>query len=63
MQCMTRLIAHPPEPGQYNVVNQMSGFYSINQVAHTVARIASKEFNLPVIIQRVGNPRGYGGPG
>ncbi len=57
MQCMARLIAYPPEPGQYDVVNQMSGFYSINHLAHTVARIASKEFNLPVKIQRVENPR------
>lgn len=57
MQCITRLLAHPPEPGQYDVVNQMSGYYSINQLAHTVARIASEEFNLPVLIQRVENPR------
>jgi len=57
MQCMTRLIVHPPEPGQYDVVNQMSGFYSVRYLAETVARIASREFNLPVIIQRVENPR------
>jgi UDP-sulfoquinovose synthase len=57
MQCMTRLIVHPPEPGQYDVVNQMSGFYSVRHLAETVARIASHEFNLPVIIQRVENPR------
>lgn len=57
MQCVTRLIAHPPAPGQYDVVNQMSGFYSIRQLAETVARIASKEFNIPVTIQRVENPR------
>jgi UDP-sulfoquinovose synthase len=57
MQCMTRLIAHPPEPGQYDVVNQMSGYCSIRQLADTVARIASKEFGIPVVIQRVENPR------
>ena len=57
MQCMTQLIAHPPEPGQYDVVNQMSGFYSINHLAHTVAKVASKEFAIPVTIQRVENPR------
>ena len=57
MQCMTRLIVHPPEPGQYDVVNQMSGFYSVRYLAETVARIASREFNLPVTIQRVENPR------
>lgn len=57
MECMTRLIAHPPEPGQYDVVNQMSGYYSIRHLAETVARIASSEFRIPVTIQRVENPR------
>lgn len=57
MQCVTRLIAHPPSPAQYDVVNQMSGFCSIKQLADTVARIASKEFHIPVTIQRVENPR------
>lgn len=49
--------AHPPAPAQCDVVNQMSGFYSIKQLADTVARIASKEFHIPVTIQRVENPR------
>ena len=57
MQCMGRLIAHPPEPGQYAVVNQMSDYYSIRHLAETVAGIASKEFDIPVVIQRVENPR------
>jgi UDP-sulfoquinovose synthase len=57
MQCITRLIASPPEPGQYAVVNQMSGFYSIRELARTVAKIAKEEFKLPVKIQRVENPR------
>lgn len=57
MQCMTRLIGHPPEPGRYEVVNQMSGFYSLRELAETVARVANKEFDIPVVIQRVENPR------
>jgi len=57
MQCMARLISHPPAPGVYDVVNQMSGFYSLQELAETVGKIASKEFNLPVTIQRVENPR------
>ena len=57
MQCMTRLIGHPPEPGQYDVVNQMSGFYSLKDLAETVARVANKEFKIPVVIQHVENPR------
>ena len=57
MQCVTRLISHPPQPGQYDVVNQMAGLYSVRQLAETVALIASREFKLPVTIQRVENPR------
>jgi UDP-sulfoquinovose synthase len=57
MQCMARLIFHPPEPGEYAVVNQMSGYYSIRELANTVAKIASREFNLSVKIQRVEDPR------
>lgn len=57
MQCMTRLICSPPEPGQYAVVNQMTGFYEIRQLAETVAKIGKKEFGLDVKIQRIRNPR------
>ncbi len=57
MQCMTRLICSPPEPGQYAVVNQVSGIYSARQLAYTVAKIGRKYFDLPVEIQRVENPR------
>lgn len=57
MECITRLIAFPPEPGQYAVVNQMSGFYSLRELANAVAKIGRKEFKLPVKIQRVENPR------
>jgi hypothetical protein len=57
MQCMTRLVCSPPEPGQYGVVNQMSGYYSIRELAEIVARVGRKEFGLPVKIQRVENPR------
>jgi UDP-sulfoquinovose synthase len=57
MQCITRLIASPPEPGQYDVVNQMSGFYSLRELAKTVAEIGKDKFKLPVQIQRVENPR------
>lgn len=57
MQCMTRLITSPPEPGQYAVVNQISGVFSARQLAYLVARIGRKQFNLPVQIQRVENPR------
>lgn len=57
MECMTRLICAPPEPGQYAVVNQVSGIYSARQLAYTVAKVGKDRFNLPVQIQRVENPR------
>jgi nucleoside-diphosphate-sugar epimerase len=57
MQCMTRLIITPPEPGQYGVVNQMSGYYSIRELAENVAKIGRRDFGLPVKVQRVENPR------
>lgn len=57
MECMTRLLAYPPEPGQYAVVNQISSVYSIRKLAYTVAKIGREHFKLPVQIQRVENPR------
>lgn len=57
MECMVRLISSPPEPGQYDVVNQVSGLYKISELAETVARVANEKFGIPVNIQRVENPR------
>ncbi len=57
MQCMVRLIASPPEPGQYDVVNQVSGLYKIKKLADTVAKVGNERFGLNVRIQRVENPR------
>jgi len=57
MECMTRLIVSPPEPGQYGVVNQMSGYYGIRELAEKVASVGRQEFGLPIKIQRMENPR------
>jgi hypothetical protein len=57
MQCITRLIAKPPEPGQYGVVNQMSGYTTMRNLAEIVAKVGSQEFGLDVRIQRLENPR------
>lgn len=56
MQCITRLIAKPPEPGQYGVVNQMSGYCTVRELAEAVKKIGSK-FGVKIRIQRVENPR------
>lgn len=56
MQCITRLIAAPPDPGQYDVVNQVTDVFSVMQIAQMVATIGS-EFGLDVEVQRIENPR------
>lgn len=57
MQCMVRLINSPPQPGVYDVVNQISGVYNLMDLAKTVKKIGEKEFKLPVKVQRLQNPR------
>ena len=57
MQCMTSLISSPPEAGQYEVVNQISGTRDIRELAEVVDRVGKDEFGLPVVVQRVENPR------
>ena len=57
MQCMARLIFSPPEPGQYEVVNQVSGLFKIADIAETVAKVGKEKFGIDVKIERVENPR------
>jgi len=57
MDCMVRLISSPPEAGQYDVVNQVSGLHKVGDLAETVATVASQKFGIPVKIQRLENPR------
>lgn len=57
MECMVRLLGSPPEPGQYDVVNQVSGLHKIRDIAETVAKVGSEKFGLKVKIQRLENPR------
>lgn len=57
MQCIVRLIAKPPEPGQYDVVNQVTDLFTVRHVAETVAKIGKREFGLDPMIQRLENPR------
>ncbi len=57
IQCIVRLVGLPPEPGQYDVVNQLTDVFSVRHLAETVARIGKHEFNLDPMIQRLENPR------
>ena len=56
MQCITRLIAAPPDPGQYDVVNPVTDGFSVMQIAQMVATIG-REFGLDVEVERIENPR------
>lgn len=56
MQCMTRLILHPPTAGEYEVINQIDKQYSINELAGIVRSI-SKDYGLSVNIKHIENPR------
>lgn len=57
MQCMIRLIISPPEPGQYDVVNQVSGLHKLVELAESVAKVGKEKFEMNVKIQRIENPR------
>lgn len=57
MQCMMRIISSPPEPGEYNTVNQVSGTYKVKELADAVADVASDKMGKEVEIQRLENPR------
>ncbi|MFX1444396.1 MAG: NAD-dependent epimerase/dehydratase family protein [Promethearchaeota archaeon] len=57
MQCMIRLIITPPEPGQYDVVNQVSGLYKLVDLAEKVAHVGKVKFGLETKLQRIENPR------
>jgi UDP-sulfoquinovose synthase len=56
MDCMVRLVCSPPEAGQYDVVNQVSGLHKIREIAETVTEVG-KKFGYNVKIQRIENPR------
>ncbi len=57
MQCIIRLIISPPEPGQYDVVNQVSGLHKLSDLAESVAKVGKEKFGIDVKIQRLENPR------
>lgn len=57
IQCVVRMVANPPEPGQYDVVNQLTDVLSVRQIAETIGRIGRKEFGLEPMVQRLENPR------
>ena len=52
MQCLTLLLDHPPEAGQYRVVNQLEDIYDLTDLAERVqGRVPGS------VIRHIGNPR------
>ncbi len=56
MQSLTIAVEHPPEPGEYRVLNQFDAAYSINELAEITFRVAT-ELDLHPTIEHPPDPR------
>jgi UDP-sulfoquinovose synthase len=56
MQSLRLAVEHPPDRGEYRVVNQFDAAYSVNELADLTARIAT-EVGLHPTIEHPPNPR------
>jgi len=56
IQCISLLIANPPETGEYRVVNQFDEQYSVLEIAKMVENVGNKK-GLNVSIKSKENPR------
>jgi nucleoside-diphosphate-sugar epimerase len=56
MECLRLIIEHPPEPGEYRVVNQYDQIYQLKDLAQTVKEVA-KKFDIDATVQLYENPR------
>ncbi len=56
IECMFRAIDHPPEGGEYRVVNQLEKTYSIKELAKIVAKVA-KMRGHDSYVEHYENPR------
>jgi UDP-sulfoquinovose synthase len=57
MDCLWLAIQNPPHKGEYRVFNQLANVYSVKDLALRVADIVYEEFDIPVKIQKIENPR------
>ncbi|HTW77845.1 MAG TPA: UDP-sulfoquinovose synthase [Thermoplasmata archaeon] len=56
MQSLRLAVEHPPDRGEYRVLNQFDAAYSVNELAELTARIAT-ELGLRPTIEHPPNPR------
>ena len=56
IQSLRIAVEHPAKPGEYRVFNQFDAYYSVNELAELVQRVAS-EFGLSPTIEHVPDPR------
>jgi UDP-sulfoquinovose synthase len=56
MQCLTLALEHPPQQGEYRVVNQFAEVHDITTLALKVQRVGA-ELGLSVSVQNLENPR------
>jgi len=56
MQCICRIIDHPPKAGEYRTINQFTQVKSINEIAGIVVEQAQK-LGIAASIKRISNPR------
>jgi UDP-sulfoquinovose synthase len=56
MQCLTLALEHPPQQGEYRVLNQFEEVYDLTELAEKVRRVGAT-LNLDVAINHIENPR------
>jgi UDP-sulfoquinovose synthase len=56
VRCVELAVRHPAQPEEYRVFNQFTEIFSVAQLAHQVARVAS-DMGLDVRIEHQENPR------
>lgn len=56
IKCLTLVVEHPPEKGEYRVLNQFNKTYSVKELAHKVKE-AGERVGIHVPLGRIEDPR------
>lgn len=57
VRCIELACLNPAEPGKMRVMNQLTQWFSVNQLASTVQRVAREAAGIEVQIEHLENPR------